>query len=149
MIHHGILSSRNTCTNLIRWQQRNPTDVILLKPPYCASTLATQTRTATAGVIAQFVIQPAYIERFGAFCIEWRSNQHTSKSKLNSFFVSSKQNIWFGLASVMNFHQFIFSRKSDSRIANVGQLVSQLVCLTSKPLSLSESLLLTIEPTDH
>ena len=39
----------------------------------------------------------------------------------------------------------IFSRKSDSRIANVRLSVRP----SQKPLSLSESLLLTIEPIDH
>ena len=42
-----------------------------------------------------------------------------------------------------------FSRKSDSRIANVHSSVRPSVCLSQKPLSLSELLLLAIEPIDH
>ena len=43
----------------------------------------------------------------------------------------------------------VFSRESDSRIANVHLFVSQSVSLLQKSLSLSESLLSTIEPINH
>ena len=43
----------------------------------------------------------------------------------------------------------VFSRESDSRIANVRLSVCLSVCLSQKPLSLSELLLLAIEPINH
>ena len=43
----------------------------------------------------------------------------------------------------------VFSRESESRIANVRPSVSPSVRLSQKPLRLSELLLLTIEPIGH
>ena len=47
--------------------------------------------------------------------------------------------------TITNLDIIVFSRESDSTIANVRLSV----CLSQKPLSISESLLLTLDPIDH